>query len=167
MKKILFAILCFCIFSCSDKDGNTTNSFVDGLVKVMTTDTNKLNEDMGLLTGDFSLTDLAMKEVQELYKNPLEYKKVLANIQELRSNVKEQLVTYDAVTERINKLETTYNSIYQIIGGDNIVSQGYKENFNATKAKYDELTAKVDNIKTTMLIIDGIEKAIKAIGSLF
>lgn len=167
MKKILFAILCFCIFSCSDKDGNTTNSFVDGLVKVMTTDTNKLNEDMGLLTGDFSLTDLAMKEVQELYKNPLEYKKVLANIQELRSNVKEQLVTYDAVTERINKLETTYNSIYQIIGGDNIVSQGYKDNFNATKAKYDELTAKVDNIKTTMLIIDGIEKAIKAIGSLF
>lgn len=167
MKKILFAILCFCIFSCSDKDGNTTNSFVDGLVKVMTTDTNKLNEDMGLLTGDFSLTDLAMKEVQELYKNPLEYKKVLANIQELRSNVKKQLVTYDAVTERINKLETTYNSIYQIIGGDNIVSQGYKDNFNATKAKYDELTAKVDNIKTTMLIIDGIEKAIKAIGSLF
>lgn len=167
MKKILFAILCFCIFSCSDKDGNTTNSFVDGLVKVMTTDTNKLNEDMGLLTGDFSLTDLAMKEVQELYKNPLEYKKVLANIQKLRSNVKEQLVTYDAVTERINKLETTYNSIYQIIGGDNIVSQGYKDNFNATKAKYDELTGKVESIKTTMKIIDGIEVAVKALLSIF
>ncbi|MGB5990569.1 MAG: hypothetical protein WBG43_12645 [Marinifilaceae bacterium] len=167
MRKILFAILCLCAFSCTDKDGNLSGSFTDNLIKVMTTDTKDLNEDMGLLTGDFSITDLAMKKVKELYQNPLEYKKVLTEIQNLRTNVKKQLIKYDAVTKKINDLETTYNSIYKLIGADNIVSKGYKDNFNATKAKYDELTGKVESIKTTMKIIDGIEVAVKAILSIF